>query len=233
MNDIETITEEVRRVLGDADRALSVREIIARCDIEIGPVELQPVLSQLRQKGELATEEHDDGRRRYRLGLDDGEPAPAQSSPARGSRTGIADRIREALRAHGDWMSTTQLQDVVGARGVQGGLSYLRRQGEVEADTKRGRTGRWRLAQPAEPDPDPVSPMFAGPAAERPRVAAEKPALKSEAPSRFAYRSDGTLRIEPTGSEPLELGREDAERLYRYLTGIHAGVEAVLAGGEA
>ncbi|PWG62826.1 hypothetical protein [Sediminicurvatus halobius] len=58
----------------------------------------------------------------------------------------------------------------------------------------------------------------------------EQPKPSHTGPTRYAYRSDGTLLIEKPGRDPLELDREAAERLYRYLTGIHDGVQAALGG---
>lgn len=101
--------EEIRDILTQADRPLSMREIEARCALTDSCASLIEPLRQMREAGEVVVIRIDDGKRVYRLADDDATadegPAPpgaavADDPPAPEPppyRPGVRDQVRAAV----------------------------------------------------------------------------------------------------------------------------------------
>lgn len=229
-------SDRVREAIEQMEGEFTPADIIALCGEDAGYV--RKTLWRLSRTGELEVRREAGNRYAYRRPGAGGHQQPP-SAPAPNPRTAEKDAghddsddpaskprydlVLEAIAHMGDGEFFPEY--IASVCDVEEGyvrrvMWELSRRGELKVRrlSDGGYAYRWPSAdskQKTEAEPRP----------------AEKDAGQDgrDALHRYAYRSDGTLVIEPLTGEPsVELDREDTERLYRYLTAIHRGVQAAL-----
>lgn len=233
-------SDRVREAIEQMDGEFTPADIIALCGEDAGYV--RKTLWRLSRTGELEVRREAGNRYAYRRpGAGGKQKIPTEAIAPRGAIDAprvserlsempkdsalLYGRVREAIEQMEGEFTDKDIGVVTGDDPslVRSALLGLAHRGEVGCRALGG--GFFAYFRPR---------LVAG--QQTPAAAAEpRPAEKDagqdgrDALHRYAYRSDGTLVIEPLTGEPsVELDREDTERLYRYLTAIHRGVQAAL-----
>ena len=179
---------------------------------------------------------------------------PKQKSPGKAApQPSMTQRALECIEAHNKPISTSYLRETLDLEiwQLQNVLRQLEARGDIATvgERRKGKPCRWvskKSARPAakeinltkKPEPVPLKPVAApedksamnqtARVAPTPPNAEEIDTERRVNQRRYSYRSDGTLLMELPVYGPIELNRDETDTLFRYLNGVHEGIEKAL-----